>query len=496
MAATIACGVAVIIALAACAPPASTTPDVAVLKTNITGEAATNWNPRTSGSLNLSNEVHQAVYESFVRLDPATYEWDPQLAEEYEISTDRMSMRIKLREDVDFTDGTHLDAEAAVKSFTYALEGGYQSFRDQHSPVFEVIGEYELLLTSANAMGPLFMTIFGIIPLASPTAIENDPAGLESSPVGTGPYVLEDEVPGASLTFERNPNFRDPEAFPFDEVEFLVFDDPVAVVNALKSGQLNAVQLELPYVTEVENSGFSLHAGVGFNNVLLYRDAGGDVVPELAEVRVRQAIAYAIDRSAIAANIEYGFGVDTTQAWGAGSSFYIDGADDTYSYDMDEARALMAEAGVGGFEVTIPTFGTTGFGTGRYEPAVQQALADLGITVIYEPFADWASYAEASYSGDYALSIWTTSDLFLINEWELIQNGGFEVINALLEIRDSGTIEEALEAEHEIGQIVLDEAYAIALSRPEAFWATIPEITVDTAILAWPVLLEGIQIAD
>jgi peptide/nickel transport system substrate-binding protein len=487
-------GAALVAALAACGAQQPATPSVSTLKMNVGGFVlAGNWNPVTSSYLNVYFWPQQAVYESFIRFDPATFEWVPQLAESYEISDDQLSMRITLREDVDFSDGTHLDAEAAKKSFDYSLSGeagGYIQLRDQYAPQIEVTGEYELLVTSTGAMTSDFLFWFGIVPIASPTAIEDDPTGLEEIPVGTGPYLFDEEVPDASATFVRNPDYRDPDAYPYDEIEFIVFDDPIAVSNALKSGQLNAAETAIDYAADLESNGFDLHVGVGGPVVLLWTDPQGTVVPELADVRVRQAIAFALDRAAINETLESGYGTVTSQAWGKGSPYYIEGADETYAYDIDRARELMAEAGYAdGFEIAMPSLASLA----KYEPVIAQSLADIGITVTYETFADITAWAAAADGGDYALTFRETSDLFLSDPLRRTPNGGHPEINALYEVVDTGTKQEAEAAFQEIGHIVLDEALVIAVSRTASIWATDPAITLEPVIVGWPVQLGTFQ---
>jgi peptide/nickel transport system substrate-binding protein len=485
-------GAVLAVGLAACASPA---PEATVTTLKTTGYPMVEWNP---SKLFVHFLPYQAVYETLIYLDPATFEWQPLLAEEFEISDDQRTMRIKIREDVDFTDGTHLDAEGTKTALDYALTGEFHQLLlvTQYGPEVEVTGEYEIEITTTRPISPDFLFWFGLTAIGSPTAIEEDPEGLSASPVGSGPYLIKDVEPDVSITFERNPSYRDPETFPFDELEFSVMGDSIAIGNALKSGQLNLGMVDSAHAADLEREGFALHSASAGQWHLLWQDPTGRSAPEVADPKVRQAIAHAFDREAIVENLEFGYGTVTSQMFGKGSPYYVEGADDTYPYDPEKARQLLAEAGYpDGFDLVIPTYPDTA----KYEPIVQQSLADIGITVTYEPFPDVVKWAEAANSGDYGLTLRGTSDLLFNTVLRIdIADGGFPELNEQYAIMDTGSKEESSAAEQRVGQIILDEAIGIALSRPSAIWASIPEITIADGIIDPPASqppLRSIQLA-
>jgi peptide/nickel transport system substrate-binding protein len=478
-------------ALAACSPAGAPEPTVTTLKAS--GGVPGNWDPISSFTYALQQ---QAIYESFVYLDTTAYEWKPQLAEEFQISEDLRTMHIKLRENVDFTDGTHLDAEGAKTSFDYVMSPDtvyHTVLTQQYLPEVVVTGEYELEITTVRPMTAEFMFWFALVPLASPTVIENDPSTLATTPVGTGPYIIADQVPEVSITFERNSSYRDPDAFPFDSLEFTAMDDSIAVQNALKSGQLNLGTVDAAYAADLENAGFSLSFGKGGGVCLMFPDATFASAPELADVRVRQAIAYAIDREGITENLEYGYGTATSQVWGEGSPYYIEGGDDDYAFDPDKARELMADAGFAdGLVIKMPNGGLYD----KYEPVVTQSLADIGITIDdSSSFPDILEYYTAVNSGDFGLALRDCDEGFNAVFRIDLPNGGYPELNELYDLIDNGTADEIQEAEQAVGQYLLDAVPVVVVSRPSIVWASIPEITVaGPAVVTAPTPLSSIQL--
>jgi peptide/nickel transport system substrate-binding protein len=479
-------------ALTACGTTGSPDEEVTTLKAN-TAYVPANWNPNTSIVLTLEQ---QAVYESLGYLDPATFEFRPLLAESYELSDDLRTLHLTLRQDVYFTDGTHLDAAGARVAFDYALPVVAASLVGPFGVAAEVVGEYELDLTTTRPITEDFFFWLGIVPIASPAVIEDDPESLSETPVGSGPYVIDEMTPEASITFDRNPEYRDPDAYPFDRLEFTVMNDSIAVANALKSGQINAGTVESNHAASVEEAGFQLSVGTSWTWYLQLPDSTFATAPQLADVRVRQAIAYAFDREGIIENLEYGYGTPAGQIWSDGSPYFIEGGDETYAFDPEKARELMAEAGYGdGFELTMPT---TPFND-KYEPVVLQSLADIGITVTYVDYPDYGEYIEALHSGDYAIGIESSGDLYLDGVFRNdFPHGGYPELTPLFEIIDSGNAEEVAAAQQEVGSYLLDNALAgIVFSRPAFIWATVPEITIPRSIVSTAATpLVDIQLAD
>lgn len=429
-----------------------------------------------------------AVYEGLLFYDIQRSEYLPGLAEEFELSDDRTTAEFVLRENVDFTDGEHLDAETAAEVLTALMsnlvEASAWPYPD-YDVHFRATDEYLLEVTTAIPMAPRLGSAFdSVVGLAifSPLYLD-DFAPLGTAPVGTGPYVLDEVVPEVSATFTRNPDYWDDDAALFDGLEVIVFEDKIAGLNALKSGQVDVVPISSSAAADAEVNGFRIHEGFIDTTGLWLADRGGSIQPALADVRVRRAIQLAFDRDVINESVNHGYGAITSQPFVPGTPEYVEGGDDRYGYDPEGARSLMADAGYSaGFDITIPI--TPFLGADAWEPIVTQYLGDIGIRVTYETFPDIGSYFTAAMSGTYPVLLCGTGGqtvldvLFLPTAVLAFHAYSDPTLDELAARVTEGTLDETVEAASQIGEYVLDEAWFAVVSAPNVLWASNPEVEI------------------
>ena len=337
-----------------------------------------------AGKMNWGNQsiYGQAVYDPLVRIQPNGIDVAPGLATSWEYNEDNTVLTMQLRDDVVFTDGTPFNAEAAAANLI--------RFRDGTSPQkakaagivdATAVDAYTLQITLTQA-DPAFLVYLGIAPgqMMSPAAFENE--DVDTNPVGSGPYILDTEatVVGSSYVFKSNPNYWDPTIQYYETLTINVYSDSTAILNALRGGQLNVSNVsDNTTIPEMEAAGFDLHPVYLNMQGLFFWDRGGELNPAIGDVRVRQAINYAIDSEALLDVIGSGYGELSQQPFPTVSAAYDSTLDSTYSYDPDKARELLAEAGYpDGFTLVMPKSSRTA----RFiPPLVSQMLGDVGITV-------------------------------------------------------------------------------------------------------------------
>jgi peptide/nickel transport system substrate-binding protein len=478
-------GLATAAALVACSPPSDdpgeTTFSVGVDAFDFVGVGA--WNPALDSA--RPRFLGSIVYDVLAVWRPGIQDFEPRLAEDMTFSEDRMTLTIDLRDDVDYVDGEHLTA-ATVETYLDNLltAPGYVFAGDvlPYEPEFTAVDEYTLELTTSKPIYvPDFFALFGETPILSPAAVA-DPEAAKTEPMGTGPYVIEEVITDSEATFVRNDDYWDPEAFPFDRVVVKLIEDPVARLNALKSGQIDAAQVSTEFVAEAEAAGLSLAETSAYFSTLWVRDPVNSTLEPLRDARVRQAMSYALDREGINETLDLGYGRVTSQIFNPGQFGYVEGGDDRYPYDLEKARDLMAEAGYAdGFDVTIPTY----VDMDKVSPIVQQSLADIGIRVTYEATADRLEWFTAMTSGQYPLvlegiqgPVWSLR--ILVDDFAgfgrpFAQN---DRVDELMAVIKGGSAEESQAAADEMGEMLLEDAWYIPINRPSKLWATVSDIVL------------------
>ena len=157
------------------------------------------------------------------------------------------------------------------------------------------------------------------------------------------------------------------------------FDELTARLNAALSGQIDAGLIDAPSVEQATGAGLTLIEDYRVDwSGLLLMDRDGVIVPELADVRVRQALNHAIDRDTVLQSIARGYGEVTNQVFGPDSGAYVDELDERYPFDPALARELLAEAGYAdGFE--LPVTAIPGFESAM--AVLTQQFEDIGVRV-------------------------------------------------------------------------------------------------------------------
>lgn len=280
----------------------------------------------------------------------------PWLATEWSVSDDQLVWTFHLREGVQFTDGTPLDAQAVVDNFEYWIhEQGnstvvahigayYESSRALDPQTFE--------LTLSRPFAPLLSVLsqayFGI---QSPTALARGAEANCDEPIGSGPFIVESWERGDRVTFVRNPDYssapanakHDGPAY-VEGIEWRIVPDGTARFGALTTGEADVIY-------EVPTPHWELASRE--YDVQQYVTPGRPVALGLntvhgpfADARVRQAFAYGTDRraaveSAFAGVIPYEGNGSLSQS----TPGYAADVAEHYAYDPDRAIALLEEAG-------------------------------------------------------------------------------------------------------------------------------------------------------
>jgi peptide/nickel transport system substrate-binding protein len=325
---------------------------------------------------------YQPVYDPLLRRMP-NGDIVPWLATEWSFNDDKTVLTLKLRDDVTFVDGAAFNADVAKANLDAFRTGG-----GPDSPTLANVSEVVVVDPTTIEIRLAAPDPGLLIFLSNAAGLQASPAHIgteeiKTSPVGSGPYVLDPAATtfGAQWSYVRNDNYWNPEIQKFERINIIPMPNTTARLNALISGEVDVALMSPETAAAAEAAGLKPAITQINWNGLGFLDRDGAIVPEMADVRVRQAIIHAIDREAIFRTIYGGRGIMTEQVFSPVTAAYIEEFDgyNVYPYDPDRARALLAEAGLeGGF--TIP------FGKNQDDPpdiyaAIADYLAEVGITV-------------------------------------------------------------------------------------------------------------------
>lgn len=326
-------------------------------------------------------EQYQAVYDGLLRMSP-DFEIEPWLATDWSYNDDNTVLTMHLRDDVSFTDGTPFNAEAAAANLIRFRDGAAPDASNMALMADAVAVDDYTLEIQLSAPNPALLGH-----LTRTSGLMQSPASFgaadeATNPIGSGPYIMDvaNSTVESYYTLNANPDYWNPDMQYWDQIVFRIIGDPTAIVNALKTGEVDgAILLAKESAADVEAAGLSLVTWpldwYGFTLV----DRDGSMGTPLSDVRVRQAINMALDREAIANAIGQGYAEATNQVFSPTSAGYHPELEDMYAYDVEGAKALMADAGYAdGFTLNMPV-------SSRLSESIYAIAADslgqIGITV-------------------------------------------------------------------------------------------------------------------
>lgn len=431
-----------------------------------------------------------AVYDTILRQD-GDGNIVPGIATDYSYDETRTELTLTIREGVEFTDDTPVNADAVAKNI--------EAFRNSSTPdlsnaeFIESVSAPDATTVVLKLSAPDPMMLHWLTQplgfLSSPESWDNP--DVATNPVGSGPYILDTEatVVGSTYVFEKNPNYWDKDLGQWDNLKFVHFADSTALLNALQGGQLDASTLSnvpLSALPQVESAGYGIDTSQLDWMGLMLLDRDGVASEPLGDVRVRQAINYAIDREGMLQALQLGKGSVSTQIFGPSTGGFNADLNSAYPFDPEKARSLMAEAGYGdGFTLEMPSASLIDTAV---LTQIQQQLKDIGITVNYTDVgtnfiselmaakfpASWMQLASAS---DWQTAAFAITPTALFNAYKTDS----PEVAPLLEVMQKGSTEEAVAAAQELNAYLVDQAWFAPFYFIDNNFASKPNVDVTMA---------------
>ena len=356
----------------------------------------------TAGAASAIAEIVQYnVFETLTKIN-SDGTVSPLLAEKWEVSPDLKTYTFMLRKGVKFQNGEPFNANAVRFSFERA--GGDKSTNKDKRTFASmdrvaVIDDYTVVILN-KSLDPDFLFLMG-----QATAIIVEPKSADSNatkPVGTGPFELSAWAKGSSVTLTKWDGYRSAAAIKMKKVTFRFISDPAAQVAALLAGDVDAFPRVTPRsVTQFKtNDKFQVVVSGSRAKTIL---AINNKKKPLDDVRVRRAICAAIDRKAVIEGAADGYGAPIGSHYVPGGFGYVD-TTGINPFNIDKARALLAEAGVKtplqlSLVLPPPPYARQG------GEVIAAQLAKIGIVAKIEN-VEWAQWLSGTYTNkNYDLTI-------------------------------------------------------------------------------------------
>jgi peptide/nickel transport system substrate-binding protein len=360
-----------------------------------------NLDPTGGAAQAIDAVVYSNIFEGLTRFmsDGSVV---PGLAKSWDISEDGTTYTFHLHDGVKFHDGTVMDAEDVKFSLDRARdEGSTNAQKGLFSGITDVtvVDPLTVKVTLAQANGSfLFNMAWGDAVIVAPESI----ADIASKPIGTGAFKFENWVQGDHLTIIKNPDYWGTPAA-LETATFRFISDPTAAFAAMMAEDID-VYVGFPAPENLPqfeaDPRFQVLVGNTEGETIL---AMNNKLPPFDNKLVREAVAHAIDRTAVIDGAMYGLGTPIGTHFAPHNPDYID-LTSLSTYDPDLSKKLLAEAGFAeGFTTTLklppPSYARRG------GEIIAAQLRAVGIDAVIEN-QEWAQWLETTFKGkDFGMTI-------------------------------------------------------------------------------------------
>ena len=353
---------------------------------------------------------------------------NPGLATDYKVADDGLTFTLTMRKGIKFSDGSPITVDDVKWSLDRAKnpKEGIWNFILESVDTVETKGDDTVILhlkhpdpTLAAGLATFNTGIMpGKLVDAAPGATPDDKAkAFAEHPVGSGPFMFDSWQRGTQMVIKRNPYYwqmgEDGKPLPYlDEVDFPVIPDDATRILKLQAGEVDGAEL-IPYarVGELKNDpnlDMELYPSTKVTfltmNVRPKMKDGSD--NPLANVQVRQALNYAIDKAALIKIVTYDVGKPVISFMSSATPL-VSGDGPAYPYDVAKAKDLLQKSGLQNIEVSCLALAGSADDTAILS-TIQQMWAQVGVKLNIEQ-VDNATRTARYRAGDFQMrtSLWT-----------------------------------------------------------------------------------------
>jgi peptide/nickel transport system substrate-binding protein len=438
-------------------------------------EEAATLDPLYGQSTAGSTLAQSHIFDPLVGYEGANLKQVPMLAESWKLLDER-TWEFQLRKGVKFHNGDDFTAGDVTYSFeAYKSGKSPRGIYAEEITGVEAVDPYTVRFTTRgpNPSLPANLASLYIVPRAA-----REQAGDEAfaaQPIGSGPYKLVEFVRGQRLSLEANPSYWQGRVSP-PKLTLRPIGDPTTRVAELRTGGVQVV--EAPPVAQLAELEGGNTEPVVIKGARLIMHAFNTTKPPFNDVRMRQAVNYAVDREAIVKSVLEGHG---ELLHGSFSSAWMgyDPSIQPYAYDPAKAKQLLAEAGYpNGLETTFNHSTGALLKDREIAEVVASQLAAVGIRVQLIPTeraklqSDWLN---GSYEGFTSVVWGTAADPDPMLGWTFYKRKGHQPddqLNGLIEqSRRTLDPEQRKRILQDFSRYVHDQAYWLFIHAQDDFYA-------------------------
>lgn len=441
----------------------------------------TSLDPMLQSVDQINNMFINVAYDSLTKIDK-----DGKLAAD--LATDwkytdntHTTLQMTLRSGVKFSDGTPLTAADVAASLNYGRAKGVNG-RNWLATIDSVTaqGDNTVIIhcKQPNDSLPYVLSQRMLLGSVVEAKAANDPSMLKTATYGAGLYALDPSQTVANSTYVYVPNqhYWDQSAIKWSKVVINVVADYNAALQAVESGTADIMSGNQPTATAAKAAGLTVAtAPFGLTGIQI-SDRTGDIVPALKDVRVRQAMLYAIDRTSIANAVFGGFSQPTASLVVKGFDGYSDADNNAYAYNIDKAKELLTEAGYANgfsFDMSVPSANNTNL----MAQAVVQSWAKLGIKANLQTYTDLGQLTTDILAKKYPVSAFNYGALPTYIQSASFFNGGATQFNPF-NTRDAEINQDLLQAAAGATADDVNTSYQKAWSRAQTDLAWVSNVYV------------------
>ena len=361
------------------------------------------WDPTQTASA-FSMAAIQHIYEALVETDPVTREPYPALATALPADPTATTWKFTLRQGAKWHDGQPVTVDDVLFTFERILDAEvkplvgnfFRAWLKEVRKVDDTSVDLVFKFPFPDALRRL--AIAKILPKHVFGAAGGWDAAKGGKAVGSGPFKQTAHNPKSNTTFEAFADYNGPRPAAYKRMNWLSIVDASARVAKISGSHAEAqISDNIPYanIDQLKSGGLTVEGAKGMNHMFLMFNTGNK---PFDDVRVRQALLYAIDTKTMIDVALKGHGTASTSFLNEGNPSYAR-AGTVYAYDPDKAKSLLAAAGVTGLSVTLMAVNVSWIADCL--PTIANSWNAIGVKTTLQPQDTSALFTKMDQSQDY-----------------------------------------------------------------------------------------------